>query len=47
MKPDSLPNKLNGTKIHVLTLDVIEKYGDEVDALWSAYWTGGKPGNQR
>lgn len=39
----SMPGKLKGNKVHVLTLDVIEKYGDEVEALWSSYWTGGKP----
>lgn len=43
---ESLPGKLKGKKINVLTIDILEKYGDEVGALWQTYWSGGTPSAQ-
>ncbi|HEX9809129.1 MAG TPA: extracellular solute-binding protein [Alphaproteobacteria bacterium] len=37
---ESLPGKLKGKKVNVLTIDILEKYGDEVGALWQAHWSG-------
>ncbi|MFM2130677.1 MAG: hypothetical protein RL477_2223 [Pseudomonadota bacterium] len=37
---ESMPKMMDGKKVNFLTIDQEERYGEQVNALWHAYWYG-------